>query len=200
MKQPSIILPLLLAILLAACGPQDAPTPDLAAVQASAVAAASTMIAMTKAAIPPTPVPSPTAPPSLTPLPPQALPTLAIPTSAPFNGLASATSDPCTGLLPAKPRGPGANIGLYNNSSAQATISIYVNLTNLGDCGFRGYSLPQLGSTLITDIPQACYFVAAFINDPAKPRRVSGSGCSTNPQRIYIVISNAGVSFTLKHP
>jgi hypothetical protein len=193
-----MIITALLTVLLGGCAPQTAPTIDPAEVQASAVAAAGTMIAQTQAAIPPTPVPSSTPQPSPTSIPLPAFPTSAFPTTAATAN--SGTGDPCSAPLPSNPPGPKANLALFNKSSAQANISIYVSKTKFGQCGYRGYALAKGDSATISDIPLSCYSVYAFINDPKKPTHSAGSGCWNNPDRLYIVVTNTIVHLTVTHP
>ena len=198
MKYFMIVAPLL-AVVLNGCAAISAPTIDPAQVQASAAAAAGTMIALTQAAIPPTQAPTSTLAPSPTPLPSSTsvpiLSTLAAPTST----SSSATGDPCSGYLGSNPAGPKANIILFNKSSGQANISIYVSKTKFGQCGYRSYSLARGASTTITDLPLSCYSFYAFINSK-KPTHSSGGGCWNNPDRIYIDVEDTIIHLTVTHP
>ncbi len=170
-----VIIAALLVPLLSACGAQAAPTIDPAQVQASAMAAASTMIAQTQAAIPPTPVPTDTPQDTPTPLAsptPFVLPTsvLASPTTASTSG----SGDPCNAPLPASPPGPKTIILIQNSSGAQTNVSIYLEKTKFGQCGYRGFQLSKGNSVTITDLPQGAYYLYAWINNPQKPKTLSG--------------------------
>ena len=88
--KPIMIVAIVLAFVLSACGAKAVPTIDPAQVQASAMAAANTMVAMTQAAIPTETLAPPTVATTDTP---QATPTIPpLPTIAQI--LASATSPP----------------------------------------------------------------------------------------------------------
>ena len=174
----------MLALLLNACGPAAAPTIDPAQVQASAIAAASTMIAQTQAAIPtatpipPTPLPSPTALPSPTPIP---LPTLSIqsqPTTT-----TNPSGDPCNAPMAKSVDGRPTIIKIQNNTKAAIIVSLYLNKTAFGECGYRGYNIAKGDSATITDLVQGCYNAGAFINDPKKPSKAFGYGCINNTDK-----------------
>ena len=174
---------LALAVLLTACGPQGTPTMTSAEVEGTAVSSAWTMVAMTQLAIPtatplpPTETPSPTALPTFTPL--------ASPTLDPILVVAptSTTSgDPCNQPLIANPDGKLTRLRLQNETGAQVNLSIYLNKTPFGACGYRGYSLAK-GERVFIDFPQGCYYFWAIINDPKKPSNASGGGdniCANN--------------------
>jgi hypothetical protein len=182
-----------------ACGAQATPTVDVASIQNTAVAAAYTVIAETQAAIPTsTPIP-PTETPTQTPLPTETPVPTETSTVAP--GLASTattvvggTNDPCNAVLPANPLGQPTKIKLENNTGAPITVSIYMNLTPFGQCGFRGYNLGKIDSVTITDLPQACYNVSVFVNDPKKPSKAFGYGCINNPDQWTFVIEKETIS------
>ncbi len=189
-----IFISALLALLLSACGAQATPTIDPAQVQASAMAAASTMIAQTQQAIPPTPVPTDT--PQATPTPfytptPFVLPTsvLASPTTS------SASGDPCNAPLPANPPGQKTIIMIQNNSGAQANVSIYLEKTKFGQCGYRGYQLSKGGSVTITDLTYGQYYLYVWINNPQKPKTLTGGGYISSPTKWTFVITPTNIQF-----
>jgi len=181
-------LPILLAlaVLLTACGPQGTPTMSPAEVQGTAVSSAWTMVAMTQLAIPtatplpPTEVPSPTPPPTFTPLPSPTLdPAFVI---APTSTTSSTSGDPCNQPLVSNPDGKKTRLRLQNESGSPVTLSIYLNKTPFGVCGYRGYSLGR-GDRVYVDFPQGCYYFWAIINNPKKPGNISGGGdniCANN--------------------
>jgi hypothetical protein len=173
-----------LALFLTACGAAATPTIDPAQIQASAVAAAGTMIAMTQAAIPtPTPVP-PTPPPSPTPQPSPTLlasPTLSLvfTSSAPTLG---AGGDPCAPDAPYKPLDPGAagpvirNLEIDNLNKGSITLSMYLNKTEFGECGGRGFSIAGNQSINLSDMKIGCYSASAFVNGKT-PSKAFGNFC-----------------------
>jgi len=194
---PSRTFSLLFAIALSisACGAAPAtPTIDVSAIQNTAVAAAMTIIAETQAAMPTlTPIPA-----TETPLPTDTPIVVATETLAPeataTTASASGNTDPCNAPLPPGLLGEPTKIKLENNTGAPVTVSIYMNLTPFGQCGFRGYNIGKGGATTITDMPQACYNVSVFVNNPQKPSKAFGYGCINNPDQWTFVIEKEAVS------
>lgn len=183
-----IAISMLMVVLLSACGAQTptTPTPD---VLATANAAAATMIALTQAAIPTatpipptlTPLPSPTLAPTLPPPPTSSVPTLA-PTTAP-----NTNGDPCNAPLAPSPDGKMTTIKIDNQSGAAANVSLYLAKTPFGECGYRSYSLGK-NDSVVVEMPQGCYSVYAWINNPKKPSTASGGGCINNPDKWTFVV------------
>lgn len=179
---------LALAVLLAACGPQGTPTLSSADVQGTAVSAAWAIVTLTAAAVPTatsTETPSPTPPPTFTPL---ASPTLdltaiasiASPTPAPTTNTAS--GDPCNKPLVVSDNARMTRLRLQNEAGAQVTLSIYLNKTPFGDCGYSGYSIGK-NERVFIDFPQGCYYFFAIINNPKNPGKSFGGGdniCANN--------------------
>lgn len=154
----------LLPLLLSACGSKAPPTPDLAQIQASAVAAASTMIAMTVQAMPtPTPIPTdtPTSIASPTILP--TLPPIAFATTAPL-AAATGTTDPCDGPLSAKASGPNARaVLIVNENKLPVVLSLYLEKTPFGECGYRGFNLAPKSRNLYGDVKVGCWEAFAIV-------------------------------------
>jgi hypothetical protein len=153
------------------------------------------MVAMTQAAlptatpIPPTETASPTALPTFTPLP---LPTLDIgPTTIPTS---TTSGDPCNKLLVVSTGARMAQFRLQNETKAPVTLSIYLNKTPFGDCGYRGYNLSAT-SKVIIDFPQGCYYFFAIINDPKKAGKSFGGGDTTcaNNNDLWLVKINRDI-------
>jgi len=179
-----------ITMIISACGASPAePTVNPVDIQNTAVAAAFTIVAETQAAIPTnTPIP-PTDTPIPTPLPtdtPISTPTLeaaliptftAIPTTAGNN----TGGDPCNKPLPGNVSGHDTKIRLQNETKGDLVISLYLNLTAFGECGYRGYNLGPKDSTIITDLPQGCYNVSVFVTQPNKSTKSFGYGCINNP-------------------
>jgi hypothetical protein len=197
LKLQSLIVAL--ATLISACGAGATPTVNPVDVQNTAIAAAFTMVAETQAAIPTaTPVP-PTDTPSPTPLPTDTLipsPTLEV-TLAPTQQPAGNTNnDPCNAPLPSAPDGKPTTIKLVNQTKGPVVASLYLNLTPFGVCGYRGYNLAKGGAVTITDLPQGCYNVSVYVNDPKKPSKAFGYGCINNSDKWTFDINAESVKFT----
>jgi len=175
-----IVLILLAATLLSACGAEATPTINFADVQNTAVAAAFTIVAETQVAIP-TATPPPTETPTQTPLPTiTPLPTLAVTlTNTPLAGASY-----CDTRILGSPRGRETRILVVNTTRAPVTVSLFLNETaDHNECGWRTYNLSSRGSVTITDLVQGCYNVGAFVNDPRQPSRAFGYGCINNPDK-----------------
>lgn len=191
---------LLASALLAACGPQATPTISPADVQNTAVAAALTMVALTQAAIPTaTPVP-PTETPTPTPLPtdtPTPEPTSSVPTLAPTNPPpVSGGNDSCNKPLSTSPAGPTASLKIQNNSSGPINLSLSLNQTPFGECGYRGFSNIAKGDALTVELPQGCYSAYAWINGK-NPKTVSGGGyCMNNSDQWTLIIRDTNIVLT----
>lgn len=194
MKKPiSLTFASLFLFLLSACGPEPEPTMSAEEVQGTAVAAAWTMVAETQAAIPtatpipPTDTPIPTLPPTATPI---LLPTQPI-SVLPAATQTSAPVDICSDLkhiIPAEAAGPKTTIRIVNEHKVPVTISLYLNKTVFGECGYRSYSLSKNGDTVQT-LPQGCYSAWAWSQDSKNAFNSSGSGlCANNSDKWTIVI------------
>lgn len=198
--KPLIIIAVILALLLSACGAKAAPTIDPAQVQASAISMASTMVAQTQAAIPPTPTFTDTPFPSPTPLP---LPTLDISpteTIAPVATQSSSntSSDPCNKPLGATSAGTGklpnsktGNVLIVNGTKAPITVSLYLALNKAGQCGYLSYAIAPSRSIFLANVlPYGCYYASALINDPKRPSQASGGpACITGPDKTTFTVT-----------
>ncbi|MEP6896102.1 MAG: hypothetical protein ABI986_10885, partial [Chloroflexota bacterium] len=188
-----------LVITISSCGTPATPMSNSADIQSTAVSAAFTIVAQTQAAIPTSTSIPPTEAATETPVPtntvvvletetPQ-LPTLDVASTATASASTGGNGDPCNKVLQSISGGKPATIKVQNNTGAPITYSIYLNITPFGDCGFRGYTLTKGGSTIITDLIQACYNVSVLVNDPKKPTKSFGYGCINNPDKWTIVIT-----------
>lgn len=201
MKRISIITGItVIALVISACGAQTPAEPTVSAVdiQSTAVAAALTIVAETQAAIPtntplpPTNTPVPTPLPTDTPVPsPTFDAALVIPTFTLVPTTVGSTTggDPCNKPLPGTVTGDLTKIRLKNETKGSLVISLYLNLTAFGECGYRGYNLGPNDSTTITDLPTGCYNVSVFVTEPNKNSKSFGYGCINNTDlwefRIY---------------
>lgn len=198
MKKLLIIL-LATTLLISACGSEAAPTMSIEEIQSTAVAAAMTMVAQTQAAmptatpIPPTDTPAPTVMPTNT-VAPLEVPTqsFAIQPTATVVAQAQATvADICSDLkhlLPADAAGPDTTIRIVNEHKVPVTISLYLNKTVFGECGYRSYTLTKNGDTVQT-LPQGCYSAWAWSQDPKENFNSSGFGlCANNTDKWTIAI------------
>jgi len=178
-----------IALIISACGGAPAePTTSPEDIQATAVAAAFTIVAETQAAIPtntpvpPTDTPIPTPLPTDTPVPAPTLETELVPTftSAPTTVGSDGGNDPCNKPLPGSVTGTLTKIRLQNETKGDLVISLYLNLTAFGECGYRGYNLGPKDSTTITDLPTGCYNISVFVTEPNRSSKSFGYGCINN--------------------
>lgn len=192
MKQILIAVAATALLASAACA-QATPTIDPNQIQASAVAAAGTMVAMTQAAIPtatelpPSPNPSPTElPSSPTPF---ALPTLdnSFPTaSAPT---ASTGGDPCNQPLSLNPAGKKTPIHIINNTKGTVNLSLYLNKTPFGECGFARIAPIPKGGSADYLLPSGTYYACGYANDPKHASTPCGFTFTTKgPLKITLFI------------
>lgn len=198
MKRCSVILWAftIAAVLLTACGGEEAPpTVSVADVQSTAVSAALTIVAQTQQAIPTnTPLP-PTETPTSTPLPtntPFELPTIAV---TPTNTLASAGGDYCATRVLGAPKGKETKILIDNKTKYPVQVSLYLNKTELDECGYRGYNIGKNGSVLISDLVYGCYNLWAWSTDPKHPFNSAGYGCINNPDKWIFEIREDLIKF-----
>lgn len=173
MKQMLFVVAAIALLSSAACA-QATPTVDPSQIQASAVAAANTMVALTQAAIPtdtpvpPSPLPSPTELPSPTPF---ALPTLdnsSFPTaSVPTVSAGAGTSvSNCNQPMSINPAGKKTPLHIINTTKGTVNLSLYLNITPFGECGFARISpIPKNGSSDYT-LPSGIYYACGYANDP----------------------------------
>jgi hypothetical protein len=195
-KRSVLIASLMITALLAGCGGEPAePTLSVADVQSTAVSAAFTIVAETQAAIPTnTPLP-PTETPTLTPAAtntPLPLPTLA----ATLTNTPSAGGDFCSTRTLSAPKGKETKILIDNKTKYPVQVSLYLNRTELDECGYRGYNIGKNGSVLITDLVYGCYDLWAWSTDPKKPFQVaSGTSCINNPDKWTFQITEEAIKF-----
>lgn len=199
MNRNSLIISL--ALILAACAPQAAPTVDSVQIQASAAAMANTMVAETQAAIPPiatatdTPLPSPTPLPTSTETPVPTVvevsPTVANPCNVPF--FANPVAAPDAGKV-----NNGASIFITNTTKAPITASLYLSKNEFGQCGFVSYVIAPMQSVSIVNVlPYGCYYASAYVNDPKKPSHPTGGpACITGPDRTTFTVSADRIKIT----
>lgn len=194
-------------LLISACGPEPVPTMSAEDVQGTAVAAAWTMVAETQAAIPTaTPVP-PTDTPPPTELPTNTVPPLEIPTQS--AGLATqpaglatqpvaaqpnattANTDDCNRPLRSDAPGPTSPIKIINETKAPINISLYLERTVFGECGYRGYQVPRNGSINI-EFPQGVIYAYAWLLEPVNTTVSGGPWRPNNTDKweIYIRENN----------
>jgi hypothetical protein len=194
---------IIITLLISACGAEPVPTVNPVDVQNTAVAAAATMVAQTLAAVPtatplpPTETASPTLPPTNTPL---ALPTtdlgvLASPTVA--AAASTSSSNPCdTRPLGVDMKGKPTIIRIVNTTKVPVTVSIYLNETALGACGYRSYNLSKGNDVVIHDLVQGCYNIWAWSDAQGGKFNSSGYGCINNTDKWTFEVNTATVKFT----
>jgi len=189
------LIVLIFALILSACRAPATPTIAAADVQNTALAAAFTIVAETQAAIPTNTSVPPTETPTQTPQPTDT-PALVATESPTATQVAQAggNSDPCNAPLKSNPLGRSTRIKLENQTGAPIIVSLYLNLTAIGECGFRGYNVGKNGSTTITDLVQGCYNASVLVNDANKPTKSFGYGCINNPDQWTFVIKRDNVT------
>ena len=191
MMKKLLILLIASIFLLSACGPEPEPTMSPEEVQGTAVAAAWTMVALTQPAIPTaTPIP-PTEPPSPTPLPTNTIAPLELPTQPlviqPTATTASSANE-CDHFLPPDAPGPTAPIKIINETKAPVNVSLYLEKTSFGECGYRGYSIPKNNSVLV-DFPQGVMYGYAWILEPINTTVSGGPWRPNNTDKWTIFIN-----------
>jgi hypothetical protein len=194
----TILLLTILGILVSGCGAEPVPTVSSADIQTTAISAASTMVAQTQAAIPTATLPPPTetsTPTQVATNTPEASPTLAVTlTAAPPT--TDPNADPCDTRVLSAPPGRETTIRLVNNTNVPIKISIYLNETPLGACGWGYVELPRRGDTVITNWVQGCYNFWAWSDDPRGRFNSSGYGCINNTDKWTFEVSSAVISNT----
>jgi hypothetical protein len=180
--------------LLSACSPEPEPTMSVEEIQGTAVAAAFTMIAQTQAAMP-TPTASPL-PPTETPVPTLVPPTnTVVPLEAPTQQIVvqpspttASNKDECDKFLSTSAAGPTAPIRIVNYTKAPVNVSLYLEKTPFGECGYRGYSISKNGSINI-EFPQGVIYAYAWILEPINTTVSGGPWVPNNPDKWTIEIN-----------
>jgi hypothetical protein len=183
--------------ILSACGPGPEPTMSAQDIQGTAVAAALTMVAETQAAIPTaTPIP-PTETPSPTPLPTNTIPPLQLPTQPLVvqpTATTASNANECNKFLTTSAAGPTAPIKIFNETKAPMNVSLYLDKTPFGECGYRGYSIPKNGSINI-DFPQGVIYAYVWILEPINKTVSGGPWKPNNTDKWEIHITENGTKF-----
>lgn len=192
--------------LFSACSPEPESTMSVEEVQGTAVAAAFTMIAQTQAAMP-TATASPL-PPTETPIPTLALPTnTAVPLDlstqqTPTQQIVvqpspttASNKDECDKFLSGSVAGPTAPIRIMNNTKAAVNVSLYLEKTAFGECGYRGYSISKNGSINI-DFPQGVIYAYAWILEPINATVSGGPWAPNNTDKWTIEINENFMKMT----
>jgi len=180
---------ILTALLVGACGSEPEPTMSAADVQGTAVAAAWTMVAETQAAIPTdTPIP-PTEAPSPTPFPTNTIQPLELPTQAFASPTSASSGDECDKPLPSERPGPKAPIKLINETKAPANVSLWLDKTPFGVCGYQGFQVPKMGSVGPFEFPQGVIYGYAWILEPINTTVSGGPWKPNNTDKWEIYIN-----------
>jgi len=173
MNKKVIVLGLVVALLISACGAGEPPVPtmDANSIVNTAQAAAFTMIAETQAAIPTatsTETPTATLPPTDTPIPsPTLAATLAVlPTATTSSGNANACYHP---IDTSGAGGPTSVLRIKNKTKGLITVFIYLYKPNqFGECGYMGFDVYKGESQTVTTMPQGYFAVTAYTNNRKK--------------------------------
>lgn len=75
-----------------------------------------------------------------------------------------------------KPAGPSASVRISNITSGSVILSLYLQKTDFGECGYRSFNLSPKASTTAT-LPQGCYFGGAFVSSAKAQTKAFGNGC-----------------------
>lgn len=191
-----LILLLATTLLLTACGPEPVPTASIEEIQGTAIAAAMTMVAETQAAIPtatpvpPTETPAPTLEPTVTTAP-LDIPTLQPVVVQPTATTASSASE-CDKPLASDPAGPRSPIKIINQTKAVVRISLWLDKTVFGECGYRGYEIPKSNSISI-EFPQGDIYGYAWVLEPVNKSFSGGPWRPNNTDKWEIVITEGGM-------
>lgn len=189
MKRILLSLFIALAMIISACS-AEATQAISATTTAPSIAVTNTQIDISTATSTP-PSPTETQPVVLaTETPTEVLPLEATVTATPTSG----SVNPCNKRLQTISGGKQAKIKIENNSGFPITVSLFLNTTPFGDCGYRGYTLGKYGSLLITDLIQACYNINVLIDNPKKQTKAFGYGCINNPDKWSFIVSKDSVS------
>lgn len=192
--------------LFSACSPEPEPTMSVEEIQGTAVAAAFTMIAQTQAAmptataspLPPTETPTPTLAPPTNTVVPQEPSTQQAPTQQivvqPSPTTAS-NKDECDKFLSGSVAGPTAPIKIINNTKAPVNVSLYLEKTSFGECGYRGYAISKNGSINI-DFPQGVIYAYAWILEPINATVSGGPWAPNNTDKWTIEINENFMKMT----
>jgi hypothetical protein len=172
MKYFSILtLALTMALILSACGAKVTPTPAISAVDMlnTSAAVAFTMVAQTQAAIPTaTPLPPPTAAiaNTLAPI------TAFVPSPGPELTSTPDPNDNAGGgtcredtVMPDVLQGTKIKMRINNSTKVALHVSVYLNQTTHGQCGYRAYNVEAGQPIVITDLVEGCYTIFAWNPD-----------------------------------
>ena len=162
------MLPLILILVLSACGGGATPAVNLADMQNTAIANAWLAMTQTQAALPTataTFTPAPTETPAATfvmvpTLPSISQPTLMVPAGNP-------TTDPCNEPPPLKPTGTLVQVKFVNKSEGGLSLSFGMVSPNAqGECGTYAFSMGKFDAPVVT-VLAGCYWAYAYIDKPA---------------------------------
>jgi hypothetical protein len=197
-----------MTLIISGCAGEVAPTIDPADLQLTAAAMAVTFVAETQTAaptdtpLPPTETASPTSPPTEllptdTPMSLPTVPTLqATSTTAP---VINPGPDPClssTKRIPSSPAGRPTTIRIINSNKTTVNVSLYLNKTPHGECGYRAYIINSQSEIIITNLVQGCYNLWARSSDPNTPvNAASKTGCINSPDQWTFEITEDKIKF-----
>jgi hypothetical protein len=173
MNKKVILLGVLIALLISACGAGEPPVPtmDPNSIVATAQAAAFTMIAQTQAAIPTaTFTETPTATPvsTDTPIP---SPTLAATLPVLPTATTASASDPnaCYHPIESGAGGPNSVLRFKNKTKGLVTVFVYIYKPNaFGECGYMGFDVYKGEAQTVTSMPRGYFAVTAYTNNRKK--------------------------------
>jgi hypothetical protein len=116
----------------------------------------STIVTVTKK-----PLTTDTLEPTQTPTPPPTQTMKIIPTTT----ATISNKDECDKVLIFSPVGPKTQIRIFNNTKAPLTLSLYLQKTLSGECGYKVYSIPK-NDSIYTTFPQGTIYAYAWLLEP----------------------------------
>ena len=118
---------------------------------------------------------------------------------SPTGGAPAPTSsgDPCdTRPLGVDMKGQPTIIRIVNTTKVPVTVSMYLEETPLGACGYRSYKLAKGNDVVIRDLVQGCYYLWAWSDAQGGKFNSSGGGCINNTDKWTFEVNTATIKFT----
>jgi hypothetical protein len=88
-------------------------------------------------------------------------------------------------------------VKISNDSGGTVVLSLYLNKTPFGECGYRGFNLSR-GDVITTSLPQGCYFGGAFVTGKKIQTKAFGSGCLSGPGTGIVSVAAETISIGSK--
>jgi hypothetical protein len=105
---------------------------------------------------------------------------------------ATTSANDCDKPLASAPAGPHSPIKIINQTKAAVNVSLWVDKTDFGECGYRGYSIPKNNSISI-QFPQGNIYGYAWILEPVNGTVSGGPWRPNNTDKWEIYITESGM-------